>query len=89
MKEDMMKPGLTGLCGRRRALVFALVLVALAAPSGSICLGQVAPSTATPVTKVVVIFQENVSFDHYFGTYPQAANTYDSLGEAYLTHGDK
>jgi phospholipase C len=23
----------------------------------------------------VVIFDENVSFDHYFGTYPQAANT--------------
>jgi phospholipase C len=23
----------------------------------------------------VVIFQENVSFDHYFGTYPHAANT--------------
>ena len=24
---------------------------------------------------MVVIFQENVSFDHYFGTYPNAANT--------------
>jgi phospholipase C len=24
---------------------------------------------------VVVIFGENVSFDHYFGTYPNAANT--------------
>jgi phospholipase C len=24
---------------------------------------------------VVVIFQENISFDHYFGTYPHAANT--------------
>ncbi|HEY2551540.1 MAG TPA: alkaline phosphatase family protein [Streptosporangiaceae bacterium] len=32
-------------------------------------------STATPIKHVVVIFQENVSFDHYFGTYPQAANT--------------
>ena len=30
---------------------------------------------ATPVKHVVVIFQENVSFDHYFGTYPNAANT--------------
>ncbi len=26
--------------------------------------------TATPIEHVVVIFQENVSFDHYFGTYP-------------------
>ena len=32
-------------------------------------------STATPIKHVVVIFQENVSFDHYFGTYPNAANT--------------
>ena len=30
---------------------------------------------ATPIKHVVVIFQENVSFDHYFGTYPNAANT--------------
>ena len=30
--------------------------------------------TATPIQHVVVIFQENVSFDHYFGTYPTAAN---------------
>ena len=29
---------------------------------------------ATPVRHVVVVFQENVSFDHYFGTYPKAAN---------------
>ncbi|GIH19287.1 phospholipase C [Rugosimonospora africana] len=31
--------------------------------------------TSTPIKHVVVIFQENVSFDHYFGTYPKAANT--------------
>ncbi len=31
--------------------------------------------TATPIKHLVIIFQENVSFDHYFGTYPQAANT--------------
>jgi phospholipase C len=30
--------------------------------------------TATPIKHVVVIFQENVSFDHYFGTYPTALN---------------
>ena len=32
-------------------------------------------STATPIKHLVVIFQENVSFDHYFATYPNAANT--------------
>jgi len=31
-------------------------------------------STATPIKHIVVIFQENVSFDHYFGTYPHALN---------------
>jgi len=31
-------------------------------------------STATPIKHLVVIFQENVSFDHYFGTYPAATN---------------
>ena len=31
--------------------------------------------TTTPIQHVVVLFDENVSFDHYFGTYPNAANT--------------
>ncbi len=30
--------------------------------------------TATPIKHLVVIFQENVSFDHYFATYPNAEN---------------
>lgn len=30
--------------------------------------------TSTPIKHLVVIFQENVSFDHYFGTYPLALN---------------
>ena len=28
----------------------------------------------TPIKHVVVIFDENISFDHYFGTYPYATN---------------
>ena len=31
-------------------------------------------TTTTPIKHVVVIFQENISFDHYFGTYPMATN---------------
>src|SRR5262245_60067461 len=31
--------------------------------------------TTTPIKHVVVLFDENISFDHYFGTYPKAANT--------------
>ncbi len=30
--------------------------------------------TSTPIKHVVVIFSENISFDHYFGTYPNASN---------------
>src|SRR6185312_7947128 len=39
-------------------------------------LGQTAdgPRTATPIRHLVVIFPENISFDHYFGMYPHAAN---------------
>lgn len=37
--------------------------------------GHGASSTATPIKHVVVLFDENISFDHYFATYPKAANT--------------
>jgi phospholipase C len=30
--------------------------------------------TATPIKHLVIIFNENVSFDHYFATYPTATN---------------
>ncbi len=33
-----------------------------------------AHATATPIQYLVVIFNENISFDHYFGTYPNALN---------------
>lgn len=33
-----------------------------------------AVTTAYPIQHVVVIFNENESFDHYFGTYPKALN---------------
>jgi phospholipase C len=39
---------------------------AFAAPNGN--------GTATPIQHLVIVFQENVSFDHYFGTYPNATN---------------
>jgi phospholipase C len=65
--------------------VSALSLIALLVLTG--CTGYtptaatvVPPAVLTPVTSsqvikhVVVIFGENVSFDHYFGTYPNAAN---------------
>ena len=41
---------------------------------GSLAYDGTPPGTATPIQHLVVIFQENVSFDHYFGTYPVALN---------------
>ena len=44
---------------------------------------QTTATATTPIQHVVVIFQENVSFDHYFATYPLAQNT--TTGEPAFT----
>ena len=49
-----------------------LAFLATAASAGRAA--DAAPNTATPIRHLVVIFQENVSFDHYFATYPHATN---------------
>lgn len=36
---------------------------------------DVGTQSVTPIRHLVVVFDENISFDHYFGTYPHAANT--------------
>ncbi len=43
---------------------------------------QDATPTTTPIKHLVIIFNENVSFDHYFATYPNAPNP---LGEPAFT----
>lgn len=70
---------------KRRLLSPCLILLALclSAFSATAASATTTPSlrsqaegsqTTTPIKHLVVIFQENVSFDHYFGTYPFAAN---------------
>lgn len=64
---------------RRRPLHFLAVTSLFLFCVGSLVKGQEKNSadlaqTATPIKHVVVIFQENVSFDHYFATYPVATN---------------
>jgi phospholipase C len=56
------------------ALGVGLLGTAAAAPQNQQHQKQTGPRTTTPIKYVVVIFQENVSFDHYFGTYPSAQN---------------
>ncbi len=56
-------------------LVECLIAGSIAVPAGAqTAAAPSTPGTTTPIRHVVVIFQENVSFDHYFGTYPKAAN---------------
>ena len=65
----------------RKALRARLITPAIAL---AMALGAQAPvpalaaeavaATGTPIKHLVVIFDENISFDHYFGTYPNAAN---------------
>lgn len=77
-----------GPLGRRRALWTAGALVATAGVAVAVGIGVDGANaqplaathaehlhTTTPIKHVVVIFGENIAFDHYFGTYPNAANT--------------
>jgi phospholipase C len=55
-------------------------LVALVLAGCALSRPAAAESAATtPVRHVVIIFDENVSFDHYFGTYPHALNRADEV----------
>jgi phospholipase C len=57
------------------AVSLGIALSVPAAAGAAQATSHSAGSTTTPIEHLVVIFQENVSFDHYFGTYPEAANT--------------
>jgi len=55
------------------AAAAGLVLFGVA-PNSIAAPGHAHAPTATPISQLVVIYDENISFDHYFGTYPHAAN---------------
>jgi len=55
------------------ALAFGMTFT-LAACNDSTSSNADALPTATPIKHLVVIYGENISFDHYFGTYPTAGN---------------
>jgi len=58
------------------SLLMVELLIAGSVMSPVTASAQQAPAagTITPIKHLVVIFQENISFDHYFGTYPNATN---------------
>jgi phospholipase C len=70
----------------RRATALALVLSVCLAPESPLRAKAAdndsddhsgGPKTATPIKHLVVIFNENNSFDHYFATYPIAVPNLD------------
>ncbi|MGO9648529.1 MAG: phospholipase C [Terriglobales bacterium] len=60
----------------RKMLALLTALMTALGPCVAPAYAASSPTTAsaTPIQHLVVIFQENVSFDHYFGTYPSATN---------------
>jgi phospholipase C len=81
-------PAKTGIVHRCRMLTGAvgslLTVVVMAAAAVAVAGSPSGPGavldadrggrTTTPIRHLVVIFQENVAFDHYFATYPHARN---------------
>src|SRR3984885_2121163 len=84
----------------RQLLSLCLVAVIVTGPVLSPLANAADVKTATPIKHLVIIFGENRSFDHYFGTYPYALNpkgepqfhpsantpTINGLSNALLTH---
>ncbi|MCI3274432.1 phospholipase C [Streptomyces cylindrosporus] len=78
----MIGTGRTPSVRRGLSRVGALLGAAALAAAGGAVPASAAPAhghpgtrTTTPIKHLVVIYDENVSFDHYFATYPKAANT--------------
>jgi phospholipase C len=63
---------------RRLASLFTAAALVVTAPAGLYAGHGNNPAddaqTTTPIKHVIVIFNENISFDHYFATYPHATN---------------
>ncbi|MDT5056832.1 MAG: phospholipase [Mycobacterium sp.] len=66
--------GVRHCCALALAAVLGLTMVSCSTSSHKPLGPAPGQGTATPIHHLVVVFQENVSFDHYFGTYPSAAN---------------
>ncbi|MEW2029543.1 alkaline phosphatase family protein [Streptomyces roseifaciens] len=72
--------------GARLGAAFAVLATATAAaaspPAAAVPFPGDWTETESPIEHLVVVFDENVSFDHYFATYPRAANTDGTRFEA-------
>jgi phospholipase C len=71
--RSAVRPGVRRLTTALAAAALTAAAATAVAPGTPAAAAE--PATTTPIKHVVVLFDENISFDHYFGTYPQAANT--------------
>src|ERR1700727_2182980 len=58
----------------REFLSVCLIAAMITGPVWTPVASAATVKTATPIKHIVIIFGENRSFDHYFGTYPSALN---------------
>lgn len=58
----------------KKLLALVTTFLTALAPTTPLYAASRPDSSPTPIQHLVVVFQENVSFDHYFGTYPNATN---------------
>jgi phospholipase C len=66
MRKKLLALGATAVVAG--AAIVGISMSGAASPTAAL------PTPTTPIEHVVVLFPENISFDHYFGTYPKAAN---------------
>lgn len=73
---------MTKSSSRPLSYVLKVILTAMIMAASSVAVINAQPAvatefsqrSATPIKHLVIIFQENVSYDHYFATYPRATN---------------
>jgi phospholipase C len=66
MRKKLLALGATSVVAG--AAILGISMSGAASPTAAL------PAPTTPIEHVVVLFPENISFDHYFGTYPNAVN---------------
>ncbi|MBV8741565.1 MAG: alkaline phosphatase family protein [Sinobacteraceae bacterium] len=68
--------------GAGRAVCLSSLLLSVGCTATALAASDNSGATRTPIKHLVVIFGENISFDHYFGTYPYVPNTETPLFKA-------
>src|SRR5579863_6769826 len=74
MEEEMFEKLRASAAPRKMLASLTALMTALGPSVSPAFAASQAGSRKNPIQHIVVIFNENISFDHYFGTYPTALN---------------